>query len=153
MTHRATPGDLEQGTGLKSGSTWYYSSKDHPKEWIDEENYFLSLRNWLTTADEIRVTCFKDDGTWDRAWYEVSLSDLRDVIVTRTTDWRAGGLATNPRLKAKHLGYGKWGLEDEHGKIVHRGLTKMQAEAMEGTGQPSQKAPKAQAEEQPADAA
>lgn len=149
---RAAPQDMEFISPLKFGTELMYRTGD-PREFIESENYFLGCKHLLNAGDEIRVACMLDDGTWEKARYEVAVRDEHAVVVQRIEDWRAGGMVAAPGLKAKHVGHGKWAMVDKHGKTVMRGLTKAQAESLETPEEKPQKAPKAQTEEQPADAA
>lgn len=128
---RAQAQNVEFNEPMKFATPVHYHSGD-PTAAIDSENYFLSCRHLLTAGDEIHVACIRDDGTWDKALYEVTLCDERSVVVQRLGAWRHGGRLVAPRLKAVHERLGTWRVEDPHGKVVRRNLSKPEAYALAG---------------------
>ena len=129
MSNRAKPGDIEIIADLKFGSIRAYTTGDD-REAIDADNYFQSVRNYLGKGDEVRVTRILDDGTWEKAVFEVQVADDNNVVVIRISDWRAGGMIVVPGLTAVHKGRGKWDVMDRNGKLHRRGVDKWQAELL-----------------------
>ena len=130
-THRAKPQNVEFSEPMKFNTQVNYQTGD-AKDVIGGENYFLNCRHLVKAGDEIRVTCMRDDGTWDKALFEVALWSEHAVVVQQTTDWRHGGMVAVPNVKAVHEGFGKWRIEDQHGKVLRRGLSKAEAYALAG---------------------
>lgn len=142
MTVRAKPGNIEVTNPRKAGTTISYTT-DHPKRYLMEENYFLECRQYLTPMDEIEVICIRDDRTWDKAKFEVVSVEQRAVIIKQMPvywsdspdvedGWYHGGVQTLQDLTAKHAGFGKWDVFDEHNNKVAKNLTKEAALAMTG---------------------
>ena len=125
---RAKPYDFEYATRLKFGSELCYQT-DHPETAIGEDNYFLTAQHLLNPGDTISVVCMKDDGSWMKAQYEVSVSIPGMVAVEPVTEWRHGGKQIIPGLRAVHKGRGSWNVEYESGKVVESSLTKEAAQA------------------------
>lgn len=116
----------------------------HPPEALDQDNYFLQCRSFFRrytpkpgmnpyqAGDKIHATCILDDGTWQKATYEVSYVDDARVVVERISEWRRGGIVPEMKLKAKHMGFGKWTVFHENGKPMRSGLSKAEAERLVG---------------------
>lgn len=136
MALRAHPQNVEFSNRLKFGTELSYTT-DHPKETLEEENYFLPCHHLVERGDELRVIVMRDDGTWDKALFEVSLSSKTRVSVERITPWRHGGLVIIRGLKAVHAGWGKWRVEDDAGHEVAKGLTKEEASAFINSVKPA----------------
>lgn len=103
---------------------------DHPKEALEQEWYFDPCRMYLLRGDEIRAACMRDDGTWDKAVFEVVSSPEGGghVVVELITPWRHGGNLVIRGLVAKHQGHGVWFVRDDSGLIIAKGLSKIEAE-------------------------
>lgn len=126
MTLRSTTGNIEYNSTMKFATKLGYRT-DHPKEAICSENYWLNSRHMFEAGDEIHVSAIRDDGTWDKAWFEFSSSTDMQVSVEQITDWRHGGEQVIRGLKAVHKGFGRWNLEDESGKVFKANVSKAEA--------------------------
>ena len=122
---------------------------DHPPEAVLSENYFLPCiahfhrgdvapgQNPYQGADEIRVTCYRDDGSWVKGRVEVQYADEHTVRVKLIEGWRAGGGEPDLELDAKYLGFRKggasWGVfHKATGKTYRQAVTKAEAERLVG---------------------
>ena len=128
MSLKAQPQNIEFTDNLKFASSRSYVC-DHPKGVFLDDNYFSGCVAQLAAGDEIRVTCIRDDATWDKAMFEVIVSMRGSVVVEQIGDWRHGGVQLMGGLKAKHMNNGVWNVY--RGKlVVASGLSKAQAKAM-----------------------
>lgn len=134
MAFRAKPQDM---TGSDNPSIVYTDLKyrtDDPTDAILGDNYFLPCRNRLSGAgDEITVLCTLDDGSWQKATFEVQYEDEHCVIVEQVSKWRRGGGRPDLTLVAEHKGFGKWDVVYAgSGKPHSRGIQKEEAERLTG---------------------
>ena len=134
MAYRAHPQNM---TGSDNPSIVYTDLKYHtddPVTAIDDENYFLPCRNHFNGAgDEIHVKCSMDDGSWQKATFEVQYEDEHCVIVKQISEWRRGGGRPDLALTAEHKGFGKWDvIYVTSGKPHSRGIPKEEAERLTG---------------------
>lgn len=148
----------DDGTGIwgtadapSHNATLKYSCH-HPPDAVLQDNYFMSIRgafnrghvqpggNPYRAGDEIHVTCYDDDGTWQKFVVEVSFVDLHKIVVERITEIRRGGLRSDEAPKGltrwAHKGFGNYALFYEDGKPFRGGATFPKAEAEKLVGRP-----------------
>lgn len=120
--------NVEFPSPLKFGTISSYFT-DHPTEFVEEPDYFVHCQHLLNAGDEIRVSCTKPDGTWQKATFEVLISKPGEVLTEIITEWRLGGLVkAKRRLVAEWGGPNhKWRVKDGD-EIVLKGLERDQAE-------------------------
>lgn len=123
---RAKPQNVQFVNRLHFDNDHWYRTDD-PPSLVEAEGYFLSCAHIFQTGDMIRVSCIRDDGTWDKADFEVSYSSRTSVNVQRIGAWRHGGIVIMRGLKAEHLGHGTWRVVDPLGREIAKGLTKEEA--------------------------
>lgn len=87
MSLRCLPQNIEYLAPLKFCTQSVYQT-DHPTSAIAEKGYFDGAAHKLATGDEITVCCMRDDGTWDKAVFEMLRVDRGVVQHQQLTPWR-----------------------------------------------------------------
>lgn len=89
MTARARPEDIEYRNRLKWGTVFQYTTREHSIQDIVADNYFHTLsQRYLMPGDEIHVAVLHSDGSWHKAVFEVTISDLKRTLIEQISDWR-----------------------------------------------------------------